>query len=602
MGISYNFYRGCSLLLVRCSYLILVLCIVLFNSCTVKSQEKSEQGVQIHINQLGYLTSAKKQAVIVSPDEVRFYLLDSVGNQVYEGNLLESAYWRKSGETVAVADFTAFRNPGTYRVKFGSGYSHPFSIHEDVYTSLLKSSVKAFYYNRASTELPEAHAGQFARNAGHPDTAVVVHASAASASRPAGSVIATPYGWYDAGDYNKYVVNSGISTYTLMLAYEHNKDLFDSLSWGIPASTNNTPDLLNEVLWNLEWMITMQDPEDGGVYHKTTTANFEGFVSPEDAINTRYVVAKGTAAALNFAAVLAKAAVIYEEYDPELSGTFLTRAKHAWDWAITNPDVPFTNPNADGDYPAISTGGYGDSHFEDEFFWAAVELYLATGENGFKARIDCDYVPEFRVPTWNNVETLGLFSLVSTERQLDELLKKESIDQLKALSENLIATWQASPYRITLDHFVWGSNSDILNQGMILLNAYRVFGKSEFYEAAISGLDYILGKNATGYCFVTGYGSLSPMNIHHRPSASDGIEEPVPGFLVGGPNPNNVGQDCGKDMYPSLLPARCYIDDVCSYSTNEVTINWNAPLVYVIGSIQSLYVSDFVRERNGRSF
>src|SRR5690606_87527 len=109
--------------------------------------------------------------------------------------------------------------------------------------------------------------------------------------------------------------------------------------------------------------------------------------------------------------------------------------------------------------------------------------------------------------------------------------------------------------------------------------------------------DYILGKNATGYCFVTGYGSLSPMNIHHRPSASDGIEEPVPGFLVGGPNPNNVGQDCGKDMYPSLLPARCYIDDVCSYSTNEVTINWNAPLVYVIGSIQSLYVSDFVRER-----
>src|SRR5205823_1604009 len=95
-----------------------------------------------------------------------------------------------------------------------------------------------------------------------------------------------------------------------------------------------------------------------------------------------------------------------------------------------------------------------------------------------------------------------------------------------------------------------------------------------------------LGRNATGYAFVTGFGTRSPMFPHHRPSQSDSVAAPVPGLLVGGPNP---GQQDRCEGYPSRLPARSYVDAVCSYASNEVAINWNAPLAYLAGAIDMEY-------------
>jgi len=116
--------------------------------------------------------------------------------------------------------------------------------------------------------------------------------------------------------------------------------------------------------------------------------------------------------------------------------------------------------------------------------------------------------------------------------------------------------------------------------------AYRLTGNKDYYQTALSAFDYLLGRNATNYCFVSGFGTKSPKNLHHRPSAGDGIEEPVPGFLVGGPNPRN-NDDCGgPQFYPSKYPAVCYADILCSYSTNEIAINWNAPFVFLAGAVQ----------------
>src|SRR5690606_4601775 len=139
----------------------------------------------------------------------------------------------------------------------------------------------------------------------HPDTEVEVHASAASADRPAGTVISAPRGWYDAGDYNKYIVNSGISTWTLLAALEHFPTFWRQRDVNIPESGDAVPDLLDEARWNLLWMLDMQDPADGGVYHKLTTLRFGGMEMPERDTARRYVVQKTTAATLDFAAVMA---------------------------------------------------------------------------------------------------------------------------------------------------------------------------------------------------------------------------------------------------------------------------------------------------------
>lgn len=123
-------------------------------------------------------------------------------------------------------------------------------------------------------------------------------------------------------------------------------------------------------MYNLEWMLTMQDPTDGGVYHKLTTPNFEGFVMPEDCKQQRYVVQKTTTAALDFAATMALAARIYQKF-PEFQSfcqQAIESAERAYAWAVKHPTVYYDQDGNNKKFsPAIQTGGYGDNHTEDEF-------------------------------------------------------------------------------------------------------------------------------------------------------------------------------------------------------------------------------------------
>jgi endoglucanase len=120
---------------------------------------------------------------------------------------------------------------------------------------------------------------------------------------------------------------------------------------------------------------------------------------------------------------------------------------------------------------------------------------------------------------------------------------------------------------------------------MLFCLAWKISNDRKYFNAIIETTDYIFGKNATGYCFITGLGSKSPMHIHHRPSGSDGIDQPVPGLLVGGPN--RFLQDTASGAkYTSKEPAKCYSDMLASFASNEVAINWNAPLVFVLGFLQ----------------
>ena len=125
-----------------------------------------------------------------------------------------------------------------------------------------------------------------------------------------------------------------------------------------------------------------------------------------------------------------------------------------------------------------------------------------------------------------------------------------------------------------------------MNQGVSLMYAYLLTDKEVYLTNAFRNMDYILGRNATGFCYVTGLGAKSPKHPHHRLSASDDIEDPIPGFLVGGPNP---GQQDGA-FYPTASPDESYVDTEDSYASNEVAINWNASLVALASSLDALAV------------
>ena len=540
----------------------------------------------IKVNQVGFLPQAQKLA-IVAQQASEFEVVGEDGKAVFNGTSAPALRWEPSGETVRVLDFSALVQPGSYRIKVaGLPLSDPFTVGPDGYRALNAAALKAFYYNRSAIALEPRYAGAWARPAGHPDDRVLVHASAASPARPAGTVLSSPRGWYDAGDYNKYVVNSGISTYTLLAALEHFPAFFRQ-DIGIPESGNGVPDILDEAMWNLEWMLTMQDPQDGGVYHKLTNLRFDGIVMPHAASTTpRYVVAKGTAAALDFAATMATASRVLARYEktwPGLSARMLAAAQAAWRWAEQHPDAVFKNP------PDVATGEYGDDKLGDEFAWAAAELFIATGDKRYAAALLKNDAP-LSTPSWGNVAALGWMSLAHHRERLapgiDRALVERRIDGLAA---QLAGTWRGSGYRLAMapKDFVWGSNAVVLNQGMMLLQAHRIKPNPDYLRAAQSSLDYVLGRNPTGYSFVTGFGARPFMHPHHRPSMADGIDAPVPGWLSGGPNP---GQQDAKECpaYPSRLPALSYIDHDCSYAANEVAINWNAPLVYVSAALSAL--------------
>ena len=174
---------------------------------------------------------------------------------------------------------------------------------------------------------------------------------------------------------------------------------------------------------------------------------------------------------------------------------------------------------------------------------------------------------------------LPAYSSMVVSQMKDSVLHMANDFVSKSMS-NAFATVMGQSVR----DFIWGSNAVAANEGILLLNAYIISKDKKYLNGAVTNLDYLLGRNATGYCFVTGIGSKSPMHPHHRPSEADGIVEPVPGLLAGGPNP---GKQDGCN-YPFSEPETAYLDDVCSYASNEIAINWNAPVVYLANALEAL--------------
>lgn len=239
--------------------------------------------------------------------------------------------------------------------------------------------------------------------------------------------------------------------------------------------------------------------------------------------------------------------------------------------------------------PDITTGAYGDGKVLDEFIWAASELYVTTGDDIFYDGFEFFPDPEMSLPSWSNVRLLGYYSLARFGDTMGGAIEKD----MPALKEKLISfadslilgtnqrAWQTVMGSSARD-FVWGSSSVAANQGIALIQAYRLSGDEKYLEFAMTNVDYLLGRNATGYSFVTGFGDKTPMHPHHRPSVADGVEEPVPGLLSGGPNP---GQQDNCPGYPSKVPDESFTDEDCSYASNEIAINGNAPLVYLLGAV-----------------
>ncbi len=574
---------------------VFIVAILMMFSCKTKVElDRYEVLENLRLNQLGFLPDQKKIAIWINEgDEREFWLIEKESQElILKGKTSHNLTSTFSGKKVHVIDFSTLTDSGEYEIILPEiGKSHPFKVQDNLLKDLGKATLKAFYFQRASTSIDSIYAGKWKRSFAHPDHQISIHSSAADSYRPESYKIDGSKGWYDAGDYNKYVVNSGITVATLLSLLEDFPKYLGSLDLNIPESHDKVPDVLNEIQWNLDWMIGMQDPSDGGVYHKLTTAKFEGFVQPVHATHERFVVQKSTAAALDFAAVMAQAHRIFKNYSPQNSEWYLKAAEKAWHWAEKNPSVIYDQTALNEQFsPAISTGAYGDKNLEDERIWAASELFIATHNLEYWKVIE-GASPEFVLPSWSKVKWLGFYSLLRNHQDLGGVSQKwfdEVRMHLNLAAEDLLKkrlkTAFLNPMETQKSNFVWGSNAVASNQGILLIQAYRLFGETAYLDGAFDNLDYILGRNATGYSYVTGFGLKYPQYPHHRLMAEIDSLGPIPGFLVGGPNPKQ--QD--KVLYFSAFPDESYLDVQESYASNEIAINWNAALAYLVNALQAI--------------
>ncbi len=536
-----------------------------------------ETSDSIRLNQIGYYPGSVKEFILVDQTAGEFRVIDGQGEVVFNGELQDRGTWDTSGERVMSGDFTDLKTPGTYTIEIDSvGTSYPFSIEKKVFEKALNASIKSYYFQRASMPIEETFGGMYKRATGHPDTACAYHPSS---GRKKGQ-LSSPGGWYDAGDYGKYIVNAALSTGQMLHLLEQYPEAIPDASLNIPESGNEQSDLWDELLYELNWIRTMQD-RDGGVYHKLTAKNFSGFIMPEAYDLERFIIGKGTAATLGYAAVMAQAGRLYTSADPVWSAEAIISAEKAWKWALRNRNVPFSNPED------VSTGQYDDTVFSDDFYWAAAELYLATGERKYLKYLEKNPQPYQHQLTnsWKFfVRNNAFHSLLENRDKLPKKMADPLVSDHLKLADSLLVKIDKNPYHVALDRYEWGSNSDVLNQAMILCVAHRLSGDEKYLAGAERINDYIFGKNATGYCFLTGFGSKPVMFPHHRPSGADGIADPVPGFVIGGPNHDR--QDQHEVEYNSEHPAKAYMDVEPSFASNEVCINWNAPAVFVLGYLE----------------
>ncbi len=558
----------------------------------------------VSVNQVGYFVKGQKiaSAVLDSTSEVEWQLINSSGEEVLGGGTTVGGSDAASGDFLHFIDFSTFTTPGEgYRILAGGLESAPFAISNEIYSQLKNDALAYFYYNRSGIPIEADFAGEaWARPAGHiTDDEVTCFKGMDAAGNDwpgCGYTLNVRGGWYDAGDFGKYVVNGGITAWTLMNLYERFPEAYPDGSLSIPEKENGVSDLLDEARWEMEFLLAMQVPQGeplaGMAHHKMHDRRWEPIpVRPPTEVDNnlehnpeksgRYLYPPSTAATLNLAASAAQCARIWKEIDPAFSQRCLLAAETAWKAALANPTL-FA-----GNTPGEGGGNYDDMNVSDEFYWAASELFITTGKDEYKDHLlESNWFARVQSFDWGNTAALGTLSLVMVENDLPQDKLTELKSGLLAFADELLDLQKRDGYGVLLKgEYIWGTHGTVLNNMMLTGIAYDLTGNAKYLDAMRLSMDYLMGRNSLNQSFVSGYGTYPILHPHHRFWANDpanGFPPPPPGALSGGPNANPVDPTALEAGLLNLPPAKRFLDEIGSFSTNEVAINWNAPLAWAV--------------------
>jgi endoglucanase len=559
------------------------------------ARAEENESPQIRLNTVGYPPRAEKLATIAAPG-TNFSVVRLADNvTVFTGRISGPVLNPDTKEPLGTADFSAVTRPGVYQLRVpGTGGSAPFRIAGDIYREPYYLVMRGFYLWRCGTAVSATNHGEiFAHAACHTNDAWLDFVGGGHTHKEGDK------GWHDAGDFNKYTVNAGITVGSLFRAWEdfgpqlrkvrldlpeshrartdqplHGAQLLE-LRPDRPGSGGGLPDFLAEIKWELDWVLTMQ-AADGSVYHKLSTRGFGGFNPPEQESTSRYFTPWGSEATADFVAMTAQAARIFQPYDPAYAERCRQAAQLSDRFLQAHPEYHAA------DQTGFTTGAY-ESNEPDHRgkggaqnrLWAAAELWETTGSPAALADV------EARIKTvngevdadfdWDETKNLGLLTYLFSHRPgRDPALVTLVHDHLLAVADGIVQTAHRDGYHRPLGaRYYWGCNGGVARQTILLMAASRLApGKPDYHAVCLDTLNHLLGRNYFGRSFVTGLGSHPPLHPHDRRDTGGYLNHPWPGYLVGGPHPG----------------AADWHDEQADYRTNEIAINWNAALVYALAA------------------
>ncbi|RCX09104.1 dockerin type I repeat protein [Anaerobacterium chartisolvens] len=547
---------------------------------TSPDNEKSYGAVKV--NQVGFIPDSEKYALVTDfEDQLQadagsaFQVRNSSdGSIAYEGilTLVEDYEATDSGERILKADFSELSTPGQYYISVsapGIEDSAKFKISNDAYKSIMVDASRYFYYQRTGLDLEEENAPDYPRKDITPMDAQAGSDSDASVVKDVSK------GWYDAGDKGKYVNAGATAVSDLLWAYEMFPSEFKDNQFNIPESGNGIADILDEVKWELDWILKMQDSVSGGFYARVQSDNDEKVTrrTIKDREGSRRDI-KPTDDTACAAAALSHAYIIYKDINPDFAGQCLEAAKNAWTYLENNP----------GNIKSPS-GPYSVSDDRSDRLWAAASLYRACGEQKYNDYFKNNYrqfAQKFESSTsyghtWADNWSTAFFSYMKAQSR-DSQVEGWFAQKFGVWLDNILNRYEGNPWKnaIVPGNYFWGINMQVLNVpmdayiGSVLLDTYD----EQISKLGFGSLNWLLGTNPLRKSYVSGHGENSIKTVYSTIYSLDKKPGIPNGYMAGGPN-NSEGKGISR------FAAKAYMESATDWVTNEHTVYWNSPLVFM---------------------
>jgi hypothetical protein len=546
--------------------------------------------------------SGQNSAVAYTPASTFQLKRVSDGITVFTGNVTS---WRtgttqtQSGDKVWYGDFSSYTTPGDYYILDATNnlQSYNFRLDDAIYVGVLKASARTYYYQRCGTAITSTYGGNWNHPICHTGTGQDLAALQWLNGAPTGSARNVSGGWHDAGDMNKYVSFTGSVMWNLMTACEWNSAAFPD-NWGIPESGNGVPDMLDEIKYELDWLLRMQTA-NGSVCNRVGVTQYTSSSPPNTETIARYYTQPTSWATATAAAHLAHGARLFSAYGsqyPGYSSTLQTAATNAWNWLNSNPNMT-PSSGVDGGGEGGSNGGLAAAGGNSDAaadrclrVLAAAELYKTTANTTYRTYFDTwvkdastgssnPLVNNWFDPSGGTDLNRACFVYATTTGATQAL-----VDEIKADLASTLNTYLG--YYTNLDdayrgfmwdgHNTWGSNSIKSEWANLFMAGVKLnvnAGNNAAYtEAAEEYLHYFHGRNPLSWVYLSNMGSKGAnvgadktvLEIYHGwfadgTSLYDGAAStygPAPGYLAGGPNQFYSGTVAPPDNEPMMKAYR----------------------------------------------